>query len=364
MGLGPLNAVSLAEARVLALQARKLKHAGVDPIDDRRRLRRQARVEAASAMTFDQCVEQYLKMHDAAWGNVKHRAQWGSSLKAYASPHFGDVSVADVDLNAVLRALEPIWLVKPETASRVRGRVETILDWAKVRGLRTADNPAAWKGNLSRLLPPRSRVQKVKHHEAMPYPELPAFMAALLKRDGASALALRFTILTAARTSEVTGATWKEIDLERRIWSIPGERMKANRDHRVPLSDLAIAVLHQAGVSRKSSEYVFQGPTAGRPLSNAAMSAVLKRIGQSAVTVHGFRSSFRDWASETTDHSNEIVEMALAHTIGSKVEAAYRRGDLFDKRRVLMSDWARHLSDHTFEDAADRIEDPAAGKPG
>lgn len=340
MGLGPLHTVNLSEARELALQARKLKLAGIDPIDERRRRRQDAKAESKARATFDDCVDQYLALHQSAWSNPKHQAQWSSTLATYISPHFGQMAVADVDLNAVLRALEPIWLTKAETASRVRGRVETILDWAKVRGLRSGDNPAAWKGNLARVLPARSKVQKVKHHAAMPFSELPAFMAELEGREGAAALALQFLILTASRTSEVLMATWKEVRLADALWLVPSDRMKAKREHRVPLSPAALTILQRARSEQKTSDFIFPSANPDKPMSNAAMTAVLKRTGHGDLTVHGFRSAFRDWAAETTEHASEVVEMALAHTIGNKVEAAYRRGDLFEKRRLLMLDWS------------------------
>lgn len=345
MGLGPLHTISLGEARELALQARKLKLSGIDPIDERRLRREEARKDRGSSVTFDQCVEQYLALHQSSWSNPKHKAQWSSTLETYISPHFGQMPVADVDLEAVLRALEPIWLTKSETASRVRGRVETILDWAKVRGLRAGDNPAAWKGNLARVLPARSRVQKVKHHAAMPFSDVPAFMEDLRQRDGAAAFALQLLILTASRTSEVLMATWKEIRLADALWVVPGDRMKAKREHRVPLSPAALTVLQRARSEHKTSDFIFPSAKPDKPMSNAAMTAVLKRSGHGDLTVHGFRSAFRDWAAETTEHSNEVVEMALAHTIGNKVEAAYRRGDLFQKRVALMADWSRYLDE-------------------
>jgi len=322
MGLGPLHTISLGEARELALQARKLKLSGIDPIDERRLRREEARKDRGSSVTFDQCVEQYLALHQSSWSNPKHQAQWSSTLETYIGPHFGQMPVADVDLDAVLRALEPIWLTKPETASRVRGRVETILDWAKVRGFRAGDNPAAWKGNLARVLPARSRVQKVKHHAAMPFAEVPAFMEDLRQRDGAAALALQLLILTASRTSEVLMATWKEVRLADALWVVPGDRMKAKREHRVPLSPAALKILQRARSEHKSSDFIFPSAKPDKPMSNASMTAVLKRSGHGDLTVHGFRSAFRDWAAETTEHSSEVVEMALAHTIGNKVEAA------------------------------------------
>jgi integrase len=347
MGLGPLHTINLGEARELALQARKLKLAGIDPIEERRERRQSAEQEAAPKPTFDQCVEQYLALHQPSWSNSKHQAQWTSTLKTYASPHFGQMAVCDVDLAAVLSALEPIWLTKSETASRLRGRIETVLDWAKVRGLRSGDNPATWKGNLARVLPARSRVRQVKHHAAMPFSEASAFMAELQKRDGMAALALQFLVLTAARTGEVLLANWEEFRLDDKLWVIPAQRMKAKREHRVPLTQAALEILRRAKVANASSRLVFPSAVPDRGLSSAAMAAVLKRTGHGHLTVHGFRSAFRDWAAEKTNHPSEVVEMALAHTIGNKVEAAYRRGDLFEKRRSLMNDWSTFLKPTT-----------------
>jgi integrase len=255
------------------------------------------------------------------------------------TPVFGAISVQEVTTDLVIKSLGPIWNTKSETASRVRGRIESILDWAGVRGLRTGENPARWRGHLDKLLPAPSKVQRVSHHAAMPYGDLPNFMAALRKQSGDAARALEFTIITAARSGETFGATWREIDLENAVWTIPGERMKSGRDHRVPLPSSALAILHGM-LSTKDGDPVFRGQRSGRPLAGTAMIDVLAHMKRQA-TVHGFRSTFRDWAAETTDYAGEVVEMALAHAVGSAVEAAYRRGDLFEKRRLLMSDWAK-----------------------
>jgi integrase len=240
-----------------------------------------------------------------------------------------------------MKALEPIWKAKPETASRLRGRIEAVLDWATVRGYRKGENPARWRGHLDKLLPARAKIQKVVHHPALPYSEIADFMVSLRNQEGIAARALEFLILTAARTGEIIGAGWDEVDLDERVWVIPEARMKAGREHRVPLSGPALAIVKQMNEIRES-DFVFPGGKKGRPLSNMAMLALLKRIGRNDLTTHGFRSTFRDWAAERTTFSREVIEMALAHTIENKVEAAYRRGDLFRKRRQLMEAWARY----------------------
>jgi integrase len=341
MGLGPLNTVSLSEARDLALEARKQKLRGIDPIEARKAERASRKLEDAKAVTFTQAAEAYIKANKIAWKNPKHAAQWEATLATYAKPVLGDFAVASVDTTLVLKAIEPIWTTKPETASRLRGRIETVLDWATVRGFRQGDNPARWRGHLDKLLPSKAKVRTVEHHAALPYGELPAFMAELVLQKGIAARALEFAILTAARTGEVIGATWAEIDLDTQIWTIPKDRMKAGREHRVPLSRRCIAVLTEMAAVQ-TSVFVFPGGKAERPLSNMAMLNALKRMGRESLTTHGFRSSFRDWAAENTDYPGEVVEMALAHTIGNKVEAAYRRGDLFEKRKGLMGDWGAY----------------------
>lgn len=338
MGLGPLHTVSLSEARDLALEARKLKLRGVDPIDARHAERSAKRLDVAKAVSFKQAARAYIKANSAGWKNAKHAAQWEATLAAYADPVFGDFAVAAVDTALVLKAVEPIWATKPETASRLRGRIETVLDWATVRGYREGPNPARWRGHLDKLLPAKAKVRAVAHHAALPYRELPVFMTALADQAGISARALEFAILTAGRTGEVIGARWDEIDTEATIWLIPKERMKAGREHRVPLNAGAQRVL-EAMRAVRTSDYIFPGARKDRPLSNMALLATLKRMNRPDLTAHGFRSTFRDWAAETTDYPGEVVEMALAHTVANKVEAAYRRGDLFEKRKGLMGDW-------------------------
>ena len=337
MGLGPFHTVSLSEARDLALEARKLKHRGIDPIDARQAERSARNLEAAKAVTFKQAADAYIKANRTAWKNAKHAAQWEATLAAYAEPVFGDFAVAAVDTTLVMKAIEPIWTTKPETASRLRGRIETILDWATVRGFREGQNPARWRGHLDKLLPSKAKVRAVTHHAALPYSELPSFMKALAEQSGVGARALEFAILTAGRTGEVIGARWDEVDLASSTWLIPKARMKAGREHRVALNAGALRVL-EAMKPLRTSEYVFPGGRADRPLSNMALLATLKRMNRTDLTAHGFRSTFRDWAAEKTDYPGEVVEMALAHTVANKVEAAYRRGDLLEKRKGLMDD--------------------------
>ncbi len=327
MGLGAWPTVSLAAARERAETQRRARIDGRDPLAERRGAR------LAAAMTFKQCAEAYIASHRAGWRNPKHAAQWPATLSAYAYPVFGDRPVEAVDTGLVMRAVEPIWTVKPETASRLRGRIESVLDWATARGYRQGENPARWRGHLENLLPARSKVRRVEHHAALPYGEIAAFMGELRGRDGIAARALEFAILTAARTGEVIGATWAEFDLQGRLWTIPAERMKAGREHRVPLSAPALAIL-QALPKGEPSDRVF-------PLSQMALLMTLRRMGRGDLTVHGFRSTFRDWAAERTGFPAEVAEMALAHTVADKVEAAYRRGDLFAKRRQLADAWAK-----------------------
>ena len=341
MGLGPTHAVTLAEARAKATEARKLRVDGADPLQARQAVRQAAKLEAAKAMTFQQCADAYIEAHRAGWKNEKHGAQWGATLAAHVYPVFGELPVAAIDTGLVMKALEPIWTTKTETASRVRGRIESVLDWATTREYRTGENPARWRGHLDNLLPARSKVQKVEHHAAMPYTDVGDFMARLRQQAGAGARALELAILTAARSGEILGARWDEIDMNAAIWTVPAGRMKAGQEHRVPLSAAALDVLGKMAAVREG-DFVFAGGRAGKSLSNMAMAMVLRRMELPELTVHGFRSTFRDWAAERTAYPSEVVEMALAHTIGNKVEAAYRRGDLFDKRRKLMDEWAKY----------------------
>jgi integrase len=339
MGLGRYPDLSLAKARQKAAECRELIADGFDPVEHRKKLRMEAALASVRGMTFKQCAAGYIAAHEASWRNAKHRQQWTNTLETYVYPTLGPLSVQDVNVGFVMRVLEPIWNKKPETASRVRGRIEAIVDWAKVSGYRTGENPARWRGHLDHLLPAKSKVRKVEHHAALPYGQIGAFMAALRGQPGGAARALEFLILTATRTGEILGALWDEIDLEAHLWTIPAERMKAGKEHRVPLSAAAVAVLKGMRELRQN-DFVFPGARQGRPLSEMALLMLLRRMGFGNVTARGFRSTFRDCAAERTTFAREVAEMALAHAIPDAVEAAYRRGDLFEKRRRLMSAWA------------------------
>ncbi len=334
MGLGSARAVPLGIAREKAAAARLLLSDRIDPLSKRQ--------DEALSPTFNECLEQFLASNEAGWRNEKHASQWRNTLKTYAEPVIGRLSVKEIDTHHVMKILDPIWATKTETASRVRGRIENVLDWASARGYRKGENPARWRGHLDKLLPRRSKVQKVQHHSALPYDEIAAFMLELRKREGMAARAMEFTILTAARTNEVIGARRSEFDLAAKVWIIPGDRMKTGREHRVPLSARAITLLKAVGIDDDldPDDVVFGNPPDRVALSSNAMLALLTRMKRDDLTVHGFRSTFRDWAAETTSTPNEVVEMALAHTVKNKAEAAYRRGDLLTKRAVLMEEWA------------------------
>lgn len=344
LGLGAYPDVSLAQARDAARVARQQIREGVDPAAEREAARRALIAEQNKRITFDQCAAAVVKVKQAEASNPKHAAQWENTLETYASPVLGKLAVDDIELAHVVKALEPHWHTKTETMTRVRQRIEAVLSWAIARGYRSGDNPARWRGNLDTVLPKPSKIAKVKHHKALPIPEMGPFMAELRQRKGAAARALEFTILTAARSGEVRGATWDEIDLEGRTWTIPAERMKAGKDHRVPLSPAAVSLLqHQP--RHADNALVFPG-TRGRSMSDATLAAVLKRMDIPA-TVHGFRSTFRDWTAEYTSTPHHVAEMALAHTIRNQAEAAYRRGDLLEKRRRLMEQWAEFCASTT-----------------
>jgi integrase len=333
LGLGSVDTLNLAEAREKARLLRQQLVAGIDPFEAKRQAKKERLTKLAAeaqAMTFRQCAEECIKSHADGWKNAKHRAQWRSTLESYAYPVLGDLAVDDIATAHIVRVLQPIWKEKPETASRVRGRIEKVLGWATVRGFRSGDNPARWRGHLQELFAAKGKVRPVEHHAAMSFTDVPAFMADLRSRNSLSARALEFTVLTAVRTGETIGATWDEIDFAAKVWTIPAARMKAGKAHRVPLSNRAAEIL--ASVPREG-EHIF-------PLSNMAMLELLRGM-RPGTTVHGFRSSFRDWAAERTSYPNHVAEAALAHTIGDKVEKAYRRRDLFEKRRRLMSDWAQ-----------------------
>ncbi|WP_444893592.1 tyrosine-type recombinase/integrase [Microbulbifer sp. TRSA001] len=347
MGLGSLKDVSLKQARVEAGVQKGLILRGLDPLEERRRaeleLKAATQGQKAKTVTFSDMAADYIESHRGGWKSAKHAQQWGNTLKQYAYPVIGGKASCDVSTDDVLEILKPIWLEKPETASRVRNRVELVLDAAKARGLREGENPARWRGHLDKLLPKRSKVRQVKHHSALPWTELPEFMQEISKREGLAFRAMELAILTATRTSEVLEATWGEIDFRARSWTIPVERMKAGKEHRVPLSPQVIALLESIPRIDNSS-FLFPGRDAGRPLSNMAMLMALRRIDRGDLTVHGFRSTFRDWAGETTPYPRDVCEQALAHSLGDSVEAAYRRGDLFEKRKALMADWANYAT--------------------
>jgi integrase len=343
MGLGSVITFSLAEARLRANRCRQLLADGIDPLAERKEKRASALVEATNARTFDECTASYIRAHRPGWKSPKHGEQWKNTLGTYASPVLGALPVQAINTSLIIKVLEPIWASKNETASRVRGRVERVLDWARARGYRTGENPARWRGHLDKLLPPPRKVQKVAHHAALPYRQVGEFIRQLRSNEGVAPRALEFAILTAARTSEVVGARWSEFDLDAGVWTVPAERMKANREHRVPLSTTAQSVLARL---LREGDYVFCGASKNRPLSNMAMLALLRRMGREDLTVHGFRSSFRDWAAELTNFPREVAEAALAHVLSDKTEAAYRRGDLLERRVPLMEGWAAHVSSH------------------
>lgn len=342
MGLGRYDDVSLEEARRKARECRKLLAEGKDPLEERKARLALDRLASAKVLTFNECARAYIEANRAGWKNDKHAGQWESTLATYASPIIGKLPVAEIDTGLVLKVLEPIWTTKAETASRLRGRIEAVLGWATVRGYRSGDNPAAWRNHLDKALPARSAVKRVENHPALPYVEIGAFMAQLREQKGIASRALEFTILTAARTNETIGATWQEIDLEAGVWTVPAERMKAKKEHRVPLSPQAVAVLREVLPLKGADDApAFPTPKGGH-LSGMAMLAVLRRMGRGDLTVHGFRSTFRDWAGEMTGFPREVIEHALAHQLKDKAEAAYARGTLFEKRRRLMDEWATY----------------------
>lgn len=343
MGLGPTHTVSLAEAREAARQARKLLLDDLDPIEVRDAARREAEKERRNHVTFGQCAERYIDAHQSGWKNPKHVAQWRATLATYCVS-FNERDVADVQRADVLACLEQIWGTKHETATRLRGRIESVLDWATVHGFREGDNPARWKGNLDHLLPTISKTRRVQHHRAVPWQEVGGFMVQLRKEVGLAARALEFLILTACRSGEVRAATWDEIDLAERLWVIPSERMKMGKEHRVPLSGAAITLL--MGLPRFEGEcLVFPSQRRGKALSDMALTAVMRRMNADAVP-HGFRSTFRDWAGEVSSYPREVCEHALAHRLADGVEAAYQRGDMLNKRRSMMEEWSGFVSAH------------------
>lgn len=349
MGLGPTHTVSLAEARQKALDARKLLIDGINPLAAKKQNQIVAALADAKMMSFDQCAKAYILAHKAGWKNAKHCDQWTNTLNTYASPVFGHLPVTEIDTGLVVKCLSPIWESKTETASRIRGRIESILGWATTSGYRTGENPARWKGHLENLLATISKSSRTKNHPSLPWQRIGAFMSALRAREGVSARAVEFAILTACRSGEVRGARWAEFDTAGKVWTIPAERMKAKREHQVPLSDAALALLES--MPKDSDDDVVFAGTKGQPLSDMSLTAVIRRMNGDdkpvwtdangeGVTVHGFRSSFRMWAAESTNYPREVAEHALAHQLPDAVERAYQRGSQFAKRAALMAEWA------------------------
>jgi len=341
-GLGGFPTVTLASARERAKAMLDQLFEGIDPAETKKQAKSALAAQRARAVNFKSLAEQYIAQHEASWKNAKHAAQWASTLETYAFPVCGHMVTSDIDTATVLRILEPIWVEKTETASRLRGRVEAVLDYAIAKGLRQGPNPARWKGNLALTLPAKRKISPVEHHPAVPVKDMPKFFQSLQQKEGTAARALEFLTLTAVRSGEVRGAQWSEIDLAKRVWTVPAERMKAKREHRVPLSTQAITLLKSLP-SKKTGGWVFPGSKATAKLSDMALTALMRRMEMNAVP-HGLRSSFRDWVGEETAFPREVAEMALAHTVGNAVEAAYRRGDLFEKRRLMMQDWATYLT--------------------
>jgi integrase len=343
MGLGSCHTVDLALAREKAKACRLVLLEKRDPIEERDKARAEYVHQQAKRVTFDECASAYISAHRGSWKSAKHAAQWETTIAAYVSPIIGALPVTDVDTALVVKVLKPIWTTKTETATRLRGRIESILDWATTHKFRRDENPARWRGHLENLLANPNKIAPVKNHPALPWREIGSFMTELRKRDGVSARAIEFAILTACRSGEVRGARWSEFDLENKLWTIPAERMKAGKEHRVPLSTSAMAIL--AALERRGG-FVFPGRDKETLLSDMSLTSVLRRMGRTDITVHGFRSTFRDWCSEYggNSFSREVCEHALAHGLPDKVEAAYRRGDLLDKRVVLMQAWADYCS--------------------
>jgi integrase len=338
MGLGAWPGVGLDEARRKAADARAMARNGDDPIAARRSDKAAKAAEQTRQITFTRAAAEYIATNRPGWRNQKHAMQWENTLATYVAPIFGNVPVCDVTTDHVLRALKPIWQAKPETAVRVRGRIETVLAAAIARGWCQEPNVARWHNHLQMILPPRSKIAPVQHHAALPWQEMPAFMAALRTQDSVGAMALEFLILTAGRSGEVRGATWDEIDLKAATWTVPPARMKANREHVVPLAPAAVAVLRRVAVFGDKG-IVFPGMRAAQPLSDMSLTAVLRRMGRGDFTAHGFRASFKTWTSDETNHARELIEASLAHAVGDRAERTYQRGVWLDRRRALMNDW-------------------------
>ena len=344
MGLGSLNLISLAVARDLAVECRRQVLSGLDPIEERGRVKRIRQLEQARSITFKEAADQCIASKKPEWKNAKHAQQWSNSLTTYAFPIFGSLYISDLNTDLVLKAIEPIWITKAETASRVRQRIETVWDWARARKYVEGENPARLRGHLDKILARTAKVKRVKHHAAVPYNQIGSFITKLRKRKGSAASALEFMILTAARTGEVRGARWQEVDLTATVWIIPADRMKAGKEHRVPLCERAVEILNSIKSNRDPQEFVFPGWKAGTGLSDGAMLVLLKKMDVGPYTPHGFRSTFRDWAGERAHQfSNETIELALAHTIKNRAERAYRRGDQLERRRDLMAAWNQYI---------------------
>jgi integrase len=347
MGLGPFPGVTLAEARIERDRWAAVVRSGRDPIA----LRKAEKAASRGVPTFGQLADEVIEAKKAEWRNEKHRAQWEMTLRVYAAS-LRSRPVNEIETDDVLATLRPLWVTRPETAARLRGRIEHVLDAARAKGLRHGPNPALWRGHLDKLLPKQSKVER-GHHAAMPYANIPPFLAAVRKRDAIAALAIEFTILTAARTGEVIGATWSEIDLQAAVWTIPAQRMKAKRTHRVPLTARVVAILKKV-MRARTGDYVFPGRKAGKPLSNMSMEMILRRMKVTNATMHGFRSSFRDWVGNETEYARELAEAALAHVVGDAVEQAYRRGDALEKRRVLMQAWEVYCGSKPVKESSRR----------
>lgn len=346
MGLGPLSAVSLASARAEAAKCRELLRAGIDPLEARAEDQRKRALETSGPRLFKAAAADYIANHRAEWKNPKHAQQWENTLDTYAFPTIGNQDVSDIDTAMIVRVLQPIWTAKRETAFRLRGRVERILDAEKTLGHRQGENPARWRGHLDTLLPKQNRRKKIKHHPALPWQEMPEFMRALRQREEPTARMLELLILTAVRTQEALYARPEEFAMDYRVWTVPGERMKMELPLRVPMTDRVVELVEQA-LPHARHGWLYPGRKDKKPYSNMAMLKILERMGYGHVTVHGFRSTFRDWVAECTEYADSLAEKALAHAIQNESEAAYRRGDMLERRRQMMADWARFCAGET-----------------
>jgi len=347
MGLGSAELLPLADARIIASEQRRLLHNKIDPIEYRKELsdkqREQALQKKREGITFESCANEYIQSKCKEWSNSKNKQQWENTLNKYAYPYIGKHRLNDIDQDTLVECLKPIWNKKTETATRVRQRIESIINFGKTKGYCSGDNPASWRGGLEFLLPNPAKIKKVKHHPALDYELLPQFMAELRANPNLSARALELLILTAARTNEIRCSTWSELDLSKQMWIIPKERMKAKNEHRVALSGDAVALIERL---HKLDNYLFSGSKKGKPISNGAMSQLLKRMGYTNITVHGFRSTFRDWVAEQTNFSGRLAETAMAHKLQNETEAAYQRRDMIQKRFEMMNAWADYCDSH------------------